>query len=75
MDKFKLNKILVWSIANVLVGVCGIIVAYTGDMNAVLILGGVTGEIFLANFQETYKGLSSTRAIVSFNNPKQSQLF
>ena len=46
VDKFNLNKVLVWSIANLSVGVCGIIVAYTGEINAVLILGAVTGKIF-----------------------------
>ena len=45
VNKYKLNKVLVWSIANLLVGVCGIAVTYTEDVNSVIILGAVTGRI------------------------------
>ena len=45
VNKYKLNKVLVWSIANLFVGVCGIAVTYTEDVNSVIILGAVTGRI------------------------------
>ena len=62
VNKYKLNKVLVWSIANLLVGVCGIAVTHTEDVNSVIILGAVTGKILKVgllsswsrSFLETY---------------------
>ena len=55
VNKFKLNKVLVWSIANLLVGVCGIVVTYTEDVNSVIILGALTGKILKVELSVSLK--------------------
>ena len=47
IDRLKLNKLWLWSAANLCVGACGLIVAYSDDSNSVMVLGAMIGKCLL----------------------------
>ena len=45
IDRFHINKVRLWSAANLLMGFCGVAVAYSGQVTAVIILGAMLGKL------------------------------
>ena len=43
IDRFDINKVRLWSIASLLMCLCGVAVAYSGQVMAVVFLGAVVG--------------------------------
>ena len=44
IDRFHLNKVRLWSAANLLMGLTGIAVAHSNQILALILLGGLLGK-------------------------------
>ncbi len=46
IDRFRLNKTRLWAAAHLVIGVCGVCVAFATDADSVIALGAVLGQWF-----------------------------